>query len=99
SNFLEMHGRGVIACISPWNFPLAIFTGQLSAALITGNCVIAKPALQTCLIAHRAVQLFHQAGVPEAVLQLMPGSGTKIGAALVVDSRVDGIVFTGSTEV
>jgi RHH-type proline utilization regulon transcriptional repressor/proline dehydrogenase/delta 1-pyrroline-5-carboxylate dehydrogenase len=88
---------GVVACISPWNFPLAIFTGQVAAALAAGNCVLAKPAEQSSAMAARAVQLLHQAGVPAAVLQLLPGDGEKIGAALVADARVDGVVFTGST--
>jgi RHH-type transcriptional regulator, proline utilization regulon repressor / proline dehydrogenase / delta 1-pyrroline-5-carboxylate dehydrogenase len=88
---------GVVACISPWNFPLAIFTGQVAAALAAGNCVLAKPAEQSSAMGARAVQLLHQAGVPPAVLQLLPGDGEKIGAALVADARIDGVVFTGST--
>lgn len=98
SNQLEMHGRGVIGCISPWNFPLAIFTGQIMAALVAGNTVIAKPAAQTPLIAARAVELYHEAGIPQSVLQLLPGEGRTVGNALVTDERVCGIVFTGSTE-
>ena len=95
----QPHGpRGVMACISPWNFPLAIFTGQLSAALAAGNAVVAKPAEQTPLIAHEAVKLLHQAGVPVAALQLLPGDGATVGAALSSDSRVDGICFTGGTD-
>ncbi len=90
--------RGLFVCISPWNFPLAIFTGQIVAALVSGNAVIAKPAEQTSLIAHRVVHWMHQAGVPEAVLQCLPGDGTTIGAALVADPRIDGVCFTGSTE-
>ena len=90
---------GAIACISPWNFPLAIFIGQLSAALAAGNVVLAKPAEQTPLIAYRAVQLLHEAGIPRAVLQLLPGPGESIGAQLVRDPRIDGVVFTGSTDV
>ena len=90
--------RGVFVCISPWNFPLAIFTGQIVAALVTGNAVIAKPAEQTPLIAARAVDLMHQAGIPKDVLHLLPGDGAVVGAALVADGRVDGICFTGSTE-
>lgn len=90
---------GLVACISPWNFPLAIFTGQLSAALVTGNVVIAKPAEQTPLIAFRAVQLLHQAGVPENALLFLPGNGETIGAQLVADERVSAVVFTGSTQV
>ena len=87
---------GTFACISPWNFPLAIFTGQIAAALVTGNSVVAKPAETTPLIAARAVALLHKAGVPEDVLQLVPGSGPVIGAALVADPRIDGVCFTGS---
>lgn len=90
---------GPVACISPWNFPLAIFTGQVAAALAAGNVVLAKPAEQTPLIAHRAVELFYQAGVPRAALQLLPGRGDIIGAALTADTRVKGVIFTGSTEV
>jgi RHH-type proline utilization regulon transcriptional repressor/proline dehydrogenase/delta 1-pyrroline-5-carboxylate dehydrogenase len=97
-NLLELHGRGVIACISPWNFPLAIFMGQVTAALAAGNTVIAKPAGQTPLIASYAVQLLHQAGIPTDVLHLLPGSGSVVGAQLVADERVKGIIFTGSTE-
>ena len=89
---------GPVASISPWNFPLAIFVGQMSAALAAGNPVIAKPAEQTPLIASVAVQLFHQAGVPRDVLQLLPGRG-EVGAALVADTRIKGVIFTGSTEV
>jgi len=91
--------RGAIACISPWNFPLAIFTGQVAAALVTGNAVLAKPAEQTPLIAFRAVQLLHEAGVPEDVLQLLPGDGENVGAPLTADPRIAGVCFTGSTEV
>jgi RHH-type proline utilization regulon transcriptional repressor/proline dehydrogenase/delta 1-pyrroline-5-carboxylate dehydrogenase len=90
---------GPVACISPWNFPLAIFTGQVAAALAAGNVVLAKPAEQTPLIAHRAVELFHQAGVPRGALQLLPGRGEVVGAALTLDARVRGVIFTGSTEV
>ncbi|MGI9499224.1 MAG: bifunctional proline dehydrogenase/L-glutamate gamma-semialdehyde dehydrogenase PutA, partial [Geminicoccaceae bacterium] len=89
--------RGVIACISPWNFPLAIFTGQVSAALAAGNGVIAKPAEATPLIASMAVGLLHQAGVPREVLQLLPGAGPEVGAALAAAPRIDGLCFTGST--
>lgn len=94
----EVEGRGVFACISPWNFPLAIFTGQVSAALVTGNAVLAKPAEQTPLIAAKAVELMLQAGIPGDVLQLLPGSGESVGAKLVSDSRIAGVCFTGSTE-
>ncbi|HNG51594.1 MAG TPA: L-glutamate gamma-semialdehyde dehydrogenase, partial [Plasticicumulans sp.] len=93
---LEWRGRGLFACISPWNFPLAIFTGQISAALAAGNAVLAKPAGQTPLIAAAAVQLLHAAGVPAAVLALLPGDGA-LGAQLVADARIGGVVFTGST--
>ena len=88
-----------MASIAPWNFPLAIFVGQVSAALAAGNPVIAKPAEQTPLIAAHAVRLFHEAGVPEAALQLLPGAGETVGAALVADPRIAGVLFTGSTEV
>ncbi len=97
-NELALHGRGVFACISPWNFPLAIFTGQVAAALLAGNAVIAKPAEQTPLIAAAAVRMMHRAGVPGDVLHLLPGKGGKIGAALVDDARIGGVAFTGSTE-
>ncbi len=90
---------GPVTCISPWNFPLAIFTGQVAAALAAGNVVLAKPAEQTPLIAHRAVELFLEAGCPRAALQLLPGRGETVGAALTSDSRVKGVIFTGSTEV
>jgi RHH-type transcriptional regulator, proline utilization regulon repressor / proline dehydrogenase / delta 1-pyrroline-5-carboxylate dehydrogenase len=97
-NWLSLQGRGVIACISPWNFPLAIFIGQVTAALVAGNAVIAKPAGQTPLIATAAVQLLHEAGIPSQVLQLVPASGAVIGPKLTLDPRIKGIVFTGSTE-
>ncbi len=90
---------GPVVCISPWNFPLAIFVGQVSAALAAGNVVLAKPAEQTPLIAHRAVQLLHQAGVPKAALQFLPGRGEIVGAGLTNDSRCKAVIFTGSTEV
>ena len=90
---------GPTVCISPWNFPLAIFTGQIVAALAAGNPVLAKPAEQTPLIAAEAVRLLHQAGIPRDVLQLVPGRGSVIGAALVADTRTQAVVFTGSTEV
>ena len=96
---LSLHGRGTFLCISPWNFPLAIFTGQVTAALAAGNAVIAKPAEQTPLIAAAAVRLLHQAGVPGEVLHLLPGDGPKVGGPLVADPRVAGVAFTGSTEV
>ena len=97
-NTLSLHGRGVFVCISPWNFPLAIFVGQVAAALAAGNTVVAKPAEQTPLIAALAVHLLHQAGVPADALALLPGDG-RIGAALVADRRCAGVAFTGSTEV
>ncbi len=92
-------GRGVFVCISPWNFPLAIFTGQVAAALAAGNAVIAKPAEQTPLVAAAAVRLLHRAGVPGEVLHLLPGDGARVGGALVADPRTAGVCFTGSTEV
>lgn len=95
---LRNPARGVFACISPWNFPLAIFSGQIGAALAAGNAVVAKPAEQTPLVAHLAVQLLHQAGVPATALQLLPGDG-QVGAAITRDPRVKGVAFTGSTEV
>jgi RHH-type transcriptional regulator, proline utilization regulon repressor / proline dehydrogenase / delta 1-pyrroline-5-carboxylate dehydrogenase len=98
SNRLALRGRGVFVAISPWNFPLAIFTGQITAALMAGNAVVAKPAEQTPLIAAEAVRLLHAAGVPVSALHLLPGDGA-IGAALAAHPDVAGIVFTGSTEV
>lgn len=95
-NRLSWRGRGVFACISPWNFPLAIFLGQVSAALVAGNAVIAKPAPQTPLIAFEAVKLFHKAGVPEDVLMLLPGAGD-VGAAIAAHPQLAGLAFTGST--
>ncbi len=89
--------RGIFACISPWNFPLAIFTGQISAALAAGNGVLAKPAEQTSIMATIGVRLMHEAGVPKNVLQLLPGDGVTVGAALSSDPRIDGMSFTGST--
>jgi len=97
-NSLRLRGRGVFACISPWNFPLAIFTGQVAAALAAGNSVIAKPAEQTPLTAALAVQLLHSAGVPPQVLQFLPGEGGVVGAALTRDVRIAGVAFTGSTD-
>lgn len=95
---LQRQGLGVFVCISPWNFPLAIFTGQIAAALVMGNCVLAKPAEQTPLIAYRAVQLMQVAGLPPEVLALLPGDGAVVGAALTRDARIAGVCFTGSTE-
>jgi RHH-type proline utilization regulon transcriptional repressor/proline dehydrogenase/delta 1-pyrroline-5-carboxylate dehydrogenase len=97
SNELHYRGRGVFVCISPWNFPLAIFVGQIVAALVAGNTVVAKPAEQTPLIAARAVALLHEAGVPKSALHLVPGDGV-IGGRLVAHRLVAGVVFTGSTE-
>ncbi|MEY6433171.1 bifunctional proline dehydrogenase/L-glutamate gamma-semialdehyde dehydrogenase PutA [Thioalkalicoccus limnaeus] len=95
-NQLSLHGRGVFVCISPWNFPLAIFVGQVAAALAAGNTVVAKPAEQTPLIAARAVELLRTAGIAEAALQLVPGDGPSVGAPLVADPRIAGVAFTGS---
>lgn len=96
SNTLALAGRGVFACIAPWNFPLAIFVGQVAAALAAGNAVIAKPARQTPLVATRAIALLHAAGVPQDVLACLPGDGM-VGAALIKDPRIAGVAFTGST--
>jgi RHH-type proline utilization regulon transcriptional repressor/proline dehydrogenase/delta 1-pyrroline-5-carboxylate dehydrogenase len=95
-NELRLRGRGVFVCISPWNFPLAIFVGQVAAALVCGNCVAAKPAEQTPRVAARAVALLHAAGVPAGVLRLFNGRGEDIGAGLVADPRGAGVCFTGS---
>ncbi|TZG27424.1 bifunctional proline dehydrogenase/L-glutamate gamma-semialdehyde dehydrogenase PutA [Sphingomonas montanisoli] len=97
-NQLELAGRGVFACISPWNFPLAIFTGQIAAALAAGNAVLAKPAEQTPLVAAKAVLLFHAAGLDPDLLALLPGDGAKVGAAIVNHPGIDGVAFTGGTE-
>jgi RHH-type transcriptional regulator, proline utilization regulon repressor / proline dehydrogenase / delta 1-pyrroline-5-carboxylate dehydrogenase len=99
TNELRLRGRGVWVCISPWNFPLAIFVGQVAAALSTGNAVVAKPAEQTPGVAFEAVKLLHAAGVPEGALQLAHGPGDTVGAALVAAPGVAGVVFTGSTQV
>ncbi len=99
SNELHLHGRGVFVCISPWNFPLAIFAGQVVAALVTGNAVAAKPAEQTPAVALRFVALLHAAGVPTEALALLHGPGETVGAALVADARTSGVCFTGSTAV
>jgi RHH-type proline utilization regulon transcriptional repressor/proline dehydrogenase/delta 1-pyrroline-5-carboxylate dehydrogenase len=98
SNELSLHGRGVFACISPWNFPLAIFTGQVAAALAAGNTVVAKPAEQTPLVAAQAVRLLLQAGVPADALHFLPGDGATVGGRLTADPRIAGVAFTGSTE-
>jgi RHH-type proline utilization regulon transcriptional repressor/proline dehydrogenase/delta 1-pyrroline-5-carboxylate dehydrogenase len=97
-NELSLHGRGVFVCISPWNFPLAIFTGQLSAALAAGNTVLAKPADQTPAIAALAVRTLHRAGIPRAALQLVPGRGSVVGAKLTSDPRIAGVALTGSMD-
>lgn len=97
-NQLSLYSRGLIACISPWNFPLAIFLGQITASLAAGNCVIAKPATQTLLIGDYAVRLLHQAGFPEDVVQYLPGKSSVVGDPLIRDERIAGVVFTGSTE-
>ena len=99
SNELRLTARGPWACISPWNFPLAIFTGQVAAALATGNTVLAKPAEQTPAIAAQAVRILHEAGVPAGALQLLHGAGETVGAALVAHPKIAGVVFTGSTQV
>ncbi|TAF41656.1 MAG: bifunctional proline dehydrogenase/L-glutamate gamma-semialdehyde dehydrogenase PutA [Alphaproteobacteria bacterium] len=99
SNELHYHPRGVVGCISPWNFPLAIFTGQIVAALVSGNAVIAKPAEQTPRIAMLAAQLMHHAGIPQAILQLAFGEGEIVGAAITEDERIAAMVFTGSVDV
>lgn len=95
-NQLFQYGRGTFVCISPWNFPVAIFIGQVSAALVSGNSVIAKPAAQTSITAMRCIQLLHQAGVPTDVLQFLPGDGAGIGRHLLADNRIAGVAFTGS---
>src|SRR5690606_16887359 len=97
-NRLRLHGRGVFVCISPWNFPVAVFTGQVAAALAAGNAVVAKPAEQTSLAAETIVRLLHEAGVPAEALALVPGDGETVGAALVADPRIAGVAFTGSVE-
>ena len=90
---------GVVLCISPWNFPLAIFAGQVAAALASGNCALAKPAEQTPLVAAEMVNMLMEAGVPQDAVQLLPGSGETVGAALVAHPLIAGVMFTGSTEV
>jgi RHH-type proline utilization regulon transcriptional repressor/proline dehydrogenase/delta 1-pyrroline-5-carboxylate dehydrogenase len=96
-NELRLHGRGVFACISPWNFPLAIFIGPVAAALAAGNAAIAKPAEQTPLIGARAIELMHAAGIPKAIVQMLPGDG-RVGAALTSHPLIAGVAFTGSTD-
>lgn len=97
-NQLSLHAKGICLCISPWNFPLAIFVGQITAALAVGNCVIAKPAEQTPMMATKVIKLMHQVGVPPAVVQLLPGPGETVGAQLVEDERIKAVMFTGSTQ-
>lgn len=94
---IDLKARGIMTCISPWNFPLAIFSGQILACLAAGSVVLAKPAEQTSLIAVRAVELMHMAGIPKAALQLLPGTGADVGTALTSDQRIAGVCFTGST--
>src|SRR5690606_25784399 len=96
-NELQLHGRGVFACVSPWNFPVAIYAGQIVAALVAGNTVIAKPASQTPLAGHAIVRLLHEAGVPPDVLHFLPGPGGELAEHLLGDPRLAGVVFTGST--
>ncbi|MGZ3274498.1 MAG: bifunctional proline dehydrogenase/L-glutamate gamma-semialdehyde dehydrogenase PutA [Caulobacteraceae bacterium] len=98
ANTLERRGRGVFVCISPWNFPLSIFTGQVAAALAAGNAVLAKPAEQTPLVAREAVRLYHAAGLDPALLQLLPGRGETVGAALTAHAGLDGVAFTGGVD-
>jgi RHH-type proline utilization regulon transcriptional repressor/proline dehydrogenase/delta 1-pyrroline-5-carboxylate dehydrogenase len=97
-NRLRLGGRGVFLCVSPWNFPIAIFTGQIAAALAAGNTVLAKPAEQTNLVAARVAQLLYAAGIPGDALHFLPGEGPTIGAAVLSDARLAGVAFTGSTE-
>lgn len=96
-NQLQLHARGVVACISPWNFPLAIFLGQIVASLLAGNTVLAKPATQTPLVAAKAIDLLYIAGVPRDAVHLLIGNGAIVGDALTTDLRINGVVFTGST--
>ena len=98
SNQLQLNGRGVFMCISPWNFPVAIYIGQIAAALASGNTVLAKPAEQTSLVAHLATQLLYEAGIPEKVLGFIPGFGKEIGNIVLTDPRIAGVAFTGSFE-
>jgi RHH-type proline utilization regulon transcriptional repressor/proline dehydrogenase/delta 1-pyrroline-5-carboxylate dehydrogenase len=98
TNQLELRGRGLFVCISPWNFPLAIFTGQIAAALAAGNAVLAKPAEQTPFVAAEAVRLFHRAGLDPDLLALLPGDGATVGSALCGHPGIDGIAFTGGTD-
>lgn len=95
---IQLEGRGVFACISPWNFPLAIFTGQIAAALAAGNAVLSKPAGQTTMIGFQAIQIFHEAGIPKEVLHFIPARGSLVGKILLTDNRLSGVAFTGSTD-
>jgi len=97
-NQLSLHGRGVFVCISPWNFPFAIFLGQITAALAAGNTVLAKPAEQTPLIGYLAIQILHEAGIPKDALQFLPGTGETVGAKLIHSDKIAGVLFTGSNE-
>ena len=98
SNELTLNGKGVFAAISPWNFPVAIFCGQVVAAAVAGNSVLAKPAEQTSIIAHRVIELLYEAGMPRDVVQLLPGDGPTVGSVLSSDPRITGVAFTGSTD-
>ncbi|QJQ95302.1 MULTISPECIES: bifunctional proline dehydrogenase/L-glutamate gamma-semialdehyde dehydrogenase PutA [Halomonadaceae] len=98
SNEMIMRGRGVFAAISPWNFPVAIFCGQIVAAAVAGNTVLAKPAEQTSIVAHRVIELLYEAGMPRDVVQLLPGDGPTVGSVLTCDPRITGVVFTGGTD-
>ncbi|QTP59820.1 bifunctional proline dehydrogenase/L-glutamate gamma-semialdehyde dehydrogenase PutA [Billgrantia antri] len=98
SNRLMLSGKGVFAAISPWNFPVAIFCGQMVAAAVSGNSVLAKPAEQTSIVAHRVVELLHEAGMPRDVVQLLPGDGPTVGSVLTSDPRITGVAFTGGTD-
>ncbi|MBZ0328959.1 bifunctional proline dehydrogenase/L-glutamate gamma-semialdehyde dehydrogenase PutA [Halomonas sp. ANAO-440] len=98
SNELMLSGKGVFAAISPWNFPVAIFCGQVVAAAVSGNTVLAKPAEQTSIVAHRVIELLYQAGMPRDVVQLLPGDGPTVGSVLSADTRITGVVFTGGTD-
>ena len=98
SNRLMLAGKGVFAAISPWNFPVAIFCGQVVAAAVAGNTVLAKPAEQTSIVAHRVIELLHEAGMPREVVQLLPGDGPTVGSVLTGDPRISGVVFTGGTD-
>lgn len=98
-NIYQLHGRGLFVCISPWNFPIAIFTGQIIAALVTGNVVIAKPSVNTSLVASKIIGLMHDAGIPKEVLYFLPCSGSVLSKEVLTNNGVDGVVFTGSFDV